>query len=125
MASRSIHVDNVRSPHPIPAACRIGPLVVSSVIRGRGPAGERVPHAADEQLANLFHNVGEILRAAGADWRHMARMNFYVPDLAVREAIDRPWVEHFPDAADRPARHTQLNAGDTDITCDFVAYVDD
>ena len=52
-------------------------------------------------------------------------MNFYVPDLAVREAINGPWLEHFPDASDRPARHTQLNAGDTDITCDFVAYVDD
>jgi 2-iminobutanoate/2-iminopropanoate deaminase len=84
-----------------------------------------VPHAVDQQLANLFHQVGEALRAAGADWRHVAKMNFYVPDLAVREAIDVPWLEHFPDPDDRPARHTQLNAGDTDITCDFVAYVED
>ena len=84
-----------------------------------------MPHAVDEQLANLFHQVGETLRAAGAEWRHVAKMNFYVPDLAVREAIDVPWLEHFPDPADRPARHTQLNAGDSDITCDFVAYVED
>jgi enamine deaminase RidA (YjgF/YER057c/UK114 family) len=125
MTRRSIHVDSARSAYPIPAASRIGPLVMSSVIRGRGPAGERVPHAVDEQLVNLFRQVGEILAAAGAGWRHVARMNFYVPDLAIREAIDGPWLVHFPDPTDRPARHTQLNAGDSDITCDFVAYVDD
>ena len=85
-----------------------------------------MPHAADQQLANLFHDRRRDPAAppapTGATW---PRMNFYVPDLAVREAIDGPWLEHFPDPADRPARHTQLNAGDTDITCDFVAYVDD
>ena len=67
-----------------------------------------MPDDVDGQLANLFHHVGEMLEAAGADWRHVVKMTFYVPDLAVRDAINGPWAEHFPDPASRPARHTQV-----------------
>ena len=73
-------------------------------------AASQVPEDVDGQLANLFHHVGEMLAAAGADWRHVVKMTFYVPDIAVRDAINGPWLEHFPDPASRPARHTQLVA---------------
>ena len=67
-----------------------------------------------------------MLEAAGADWRHVAKMTFYVADIAVRDAINQPWTEHFPDPASRPARHTQvLPTAGRFISCDFLAYVDD
>ena len=85
-----------------------------------------MPDDVEGQLSNLFHHVGAMLEAAGADWRHVAKMTFYVDDIAVRDAINQPWTEHFPDPASRPARHTQvLPTAGRFISCDFLAYVDD
>jgi enamine deaminase RidA (YjgF/YER057c/UK114 family) len=124
MARRAIEIDGFRHANPIPAACRVGPLLVSSVVVGRDPVTKEMPDDVGEQLANLFGHVGAMLAEAGAEWRHVARMSFFVPDLALRDAINGPWLEHFPDPASRPARHTQA----TDvphISCEFIAYIDD
>ena len=96
--------------NPIPAASRVGPLLVSSIIAPRDPGGDGMPDDVDGQLANLFHHVGAMLDAAGADWRHVAKMTFYVADIARARRHQRPWIEHFPDPASRPARHTQVLA---------------
>jgi enamine deaminase RidA (YjgF/YER057c/UK114 family) len=110
--------------NPIPAVSCVGPLVMSSIIVGRDPGSSNVPDSIEAQLANLFHHVGEMLRAAGADWRHVVKMNFYLPSLDLRRELNDPWVAHFPDPASRPARHTQVGHSPT-AQCDFVAYVDD
>ena len=119
MTRRSIDIDGFRHANPIPGASRVGPLVASSVISGRG--GD----SPEEQIAILFRHVGDMLHAAGADWHHVVKINFYVPDLAFREMINAPWLERFPDPDSRPARHTHLSPGGREITCDFLAYVDD
>ncbi len=113
-------------PHanPIPAVTRIGPLVMSSIIASRNPGSSEVPADIRAQLDNLFHHVGDMLASAGADWRHVAKMTFYLPSLDLRAELNDPWVAHFPDPASRPARHTQLSSG-KHAQCDFVAYVDD
>jgi enamine deaminase RidA (YjgF/YER057c/UK114 family) len=124
MARRSFDVGSMAHSNPIPAVSRIGPLVMSSIIVGRDPGGSTVPDSIEAQLANLFHHVGEMLHAAGADWHHVVKMNFYLPSLDLRQELNEPWVAHFPDAASRPARHTQLSTGST-AQCDFTAYVED
>lgn len=126
MTRRSIEIASFSHSNPIPAASRVGPLLASSIIGPRDPGGGGVPDEVGAQLANLFHHVGEMLAAAGGDWRHIAKMTFYVADIAVRDAINAPWAAHFPDPASRPARHTQVlpNAGRA-VTCDFLAYIDD
>ena len=124
MSRKSIDVGSFKHSNPIPGASRVGPLVISSVIVGRDPGRESVPESPEAQVANLFHHVGEMLAAADADWRHVAKMTFFVPDLKFRMVINGPWLEHFPDAASRPARHTQLSDG-PEARCDFVAFVDD
>jgi 2-iminobutanoate/2-iminopropanoate deaminase len=123
---RSIDIAGFHHANPIPAACRIGPLLVSGVIAPRNPGTDEVPDDAEDQVANLFHHVGEMLGAAGGDWRHVAKMNFFVPDLALRSAINKSWLEHFPDPDDRPARHTQASpAGGSTVSCEFIAYIED
>jgi enamine deaminase RidA (YjgF/YER057c/UK114 family) len=124
MARKAIEIEGFRHANPIPAACRVGPLLVSSVVVGRDPVTNEMPGDVADQLANLFDHVGAILAEAGADWRHVARMSFYVPDLSLREAINGPWLEHFPDPTSRPARHTQAADG-PHVSCEFIAYVDD
>jgi enamine deaminase RidA (YjgF/YER057c/UK114 family) len=120
---RSFDVESMAHRNPIPAVSRVGPLVVSSVIVGRDPGTSNVPASIEAQLANLFHHVGEMLHAAGADWGHVVKMNFYLPNLDLRKQLNEPWVAHFPDPDSRPARHTQVG-GET-AQCDFIAYVDD
>lgn len=125
MTRQSIDITSFTHTNPIPAASRVGPLLVSSVIAGRDPGAATVPDDAGAQYVNLFHHIGEILAAAGAEWRHIARITFHVPDIAFRDACNPVWIEHFPDPQSRPARHTQVVAGAKLATCEFIAYVDD
>ena len=124
MTRESFDIESMQHANPIPAFTRIGPLIMSSIIPSRDPDATTVPDAIEAQLANLFHHVGQMLGTAGADWRHIAKMTFYLPSLDLRRELNDPWVAHFPDPASRPARHTQI--GHTAYAqCDFVAYVDD
>lgn len=118
--------ESASMPHanPIPAVTRIGPLVMSSIIVGRNPGSSEVPEDIRDQLANLFTHVGDMLASAGAEWRHVAKMTFYLPSLDLRAELNDPWVAHFPDPDSRPARHTQVSTARA-AQCDFVAYVDD
>lgn len=127
MARRSIEISSFAHQNPIPAASRIGPLVVSSIISPYDPGTRDLPATFDAQLANLFHHAGEILGAAGAGWGDVVRMTFFVRDLDHRAAINGPWLERFPDPQSRPARHTQVvPAGPGPlVSCDLMAYVDD
>ena len=125
MARQSIEISSFTHANPIPAATRIGPLLVSSVIVGRDPGETTTPESPSAQYANLFHHIGQILQEAGADWRHVARITFYVPDLSYRDSCNPIWIEHFPDAGSRPSRHTQFVAGAKFASCEFIAYIDD
>jgi 2-iminobutanoate/2-iminopropanoate deaminase len=125
MARQSIDISSFTHVNPIPGASRLGPLLISSVIAGRDPGAATVPESAAAQYVNLFHHIGEFLKAAGGDWRHVARITFFVPDIAFRDACNPIWVEHFPDPASRPARHTQVVAGSKIASCEFIAYIDD
>ena len=125
MARQSIDITSFTHVNPIPAASRIGPLLVSSVIAARDPGEQTVPLGAEAQYVNLFHHIGEILREAGAEWRHVARITFHVPDMSFRDSCNPIWIEHFPDPSSRPARHTQFNADAKLATCEFIAYIDD
>ena len=69
-----------RQPDPLAASRSVGGF---DVVAARDPGSDCV-RDAESQIANLFHHVDAILRTAGADWRHVVRMNFYVPDLAAR-----------------------------------------
>lgn len=119
---RSIDVDAFRHSSPIPGATRVGPLLTSSIIVARDPGGTTVPGDLDGQIENLFRHVGALLHAAGADWHHVAKMTFYLPNPGDRAALDGPWVEHFPDPSSRPSRHTRPAPGDV-AQCDFIAFV--
>jgi enamine deaminase RidA (YjgF/YER057c/UK114 family) len=122
-ARRSIHIESFQHSNPIPAACRIGPMIASSVIIGRNPGATVVPDDVESQIANLFSHMDEMLRAAGAGWEHVIKIDFSVPSLDDRAAINGPFLERFPDPDSRPARHT--SAGSPTAQCTFWAYVTD
>jgi len=120
---RSIEIEGLSHLTAIPVATRIGPLVVSSVIAPFDPGTRDVPDAIEDQYANIFRHVGLMLTEAGAAWRHVAKMEFWTP-TADRGALDPLWVEHFPDPASRPSRHTHVGQGQA-ARASFIAYVYD
>lgn len=122
-ARRSIDIESFQHANPIPSACRIGPMIASSVITARDPGRTTVPDDIESQIDNLFHHMGEMLDAAGAGWEHVIKLEFSVPSLDDRAKINVPYLERFPDPDSRPARHTSVGA--VTAQCTFWAYVPD
>ena len=126
MPRQSIEISSFSHNNPIPAATRIGPLVVSSIIPPFNAGERKLPDTIEAQIDNLFLHVGNMLDGAGAGWGDVAKMTFYVSDIKYREAVNDPFTARFPDADSRPSRHVQLAAGGGGpmISCDFIAYVE-
>ena len=120
---RSIEIEGLSHKTAIPAASRIGPLLVSSVITPFNPGTRDAPELIEEQYKNIFRHVGLMLEAAGGDWSHVAKMEFWTP-TADKGVLDPIWVEKFPDPASRPARHTHVGQGDS-ARASFIAYIED
>lgn len=125
MTRTSIAIPSFTHQTPIPAATRIGPLLVSSIIPPFDPNSRSLPDGVDAQVANLFAKAEEILTAAGGGWDNVAKMTFFVGDIAHRGAINGPWAQRFPDPASRPARHTQVGHMEPGVLvmCDLMAWL--
>ena len=122
MPRRSIEIDGLSHLTAIPVASHIGPLLVSSVIAPFNPGTREVPETVEAQYANIFRHVELMLKEAGADWRHIAKMEFWTP-TADKGALDPFWLERFPDPESRPARHTHVGHGDS-ARASFIAYIE-
>lgn len=127
MAKRnSIYVEGFSHKNPIPAACRIGNTLYSGSIQGTDPASGRYGATLEEQCVLMFAHVRRIVEAAGGGTGDVIKMTVWMKDRTQRAALNKPWLEMFPDAQARPARHT-MN-GDLDgeklVECDFVAILD-
>lgn len=121
----SIAIDGLSHLTGIPVATRIGPLLVSSVIAPFDPGTRNVPGGYPAQYANIFRHVGEMLKRAGGDWRHVAKMEFWVPVAEARDACEPAWNEKFPNRASQPARHTHVAADAKAVSASFIAYIED
>jgi 2-iminobutanoate/2-iminopropanoate deaminase len=106
MARRSIEVPGLRHSAPIPQAAVVGNLLVSGGISPMDPETGTIPDGTDEQVALVFANVRRVLAAAGGTPEDVVKVTAFVQDRSIRSVIDKYWVEMFPDAASRPARHT-------------------
>ncbi|MGW5151508.1 RidA family protein [Rhodococcus koreensis] len=127
MSRRSIEVPGLHhGKAPIPQAALVGPLLTSSGVNGLDPESGTVPSSVDEQVALIFANIGRIMDAAGGTTADIAKCTFFVRDRSARSAIDPHWVNMFPDASSRPARHTLEHAlaDPLLVQCELIAYLD-
>lgn len=105
---RSINSPAPRHENPIPNACRIGNIVMSSVIGGSDPGTRTLPSTLDAQLANVFAAIASDVEAAGGTVDDILKITFYVKDpIKDRPVINTHWVKMFPDPEARPTRHSQ------------------
>lgn len=125
---QSIYSDAYGHSNPVPAACRLGNLVMTGIINGLDPARPAEPGAIDAQCTLMFRRVVEIMTAAGGSTDDIIKLNVWVVDVAdaaARDALNRAWVELFPDPASRPVRQTTQVALDRGklIQCDVTAVI--
>src|SRR4029079_10067173 len=123
---QSIDGSRARHENPIPNACRIGSIVMSSVIGGSNPGTRELPATLEQQVANVFGYIRHDVEAAGGTVECIMNTTFWVKDpVKQRAALNDEWVKMFPDAASRPARHTQHLPADSRamVQADFIAVL--
>ena len=101
---RSIHVEGVQHGAPIPMGARVGNMIFSSGIIGADPSTGQVPEDLERQCVFAFANMKTMVENAGGTVRNIGSIKVYMKDRSQREAVNRPWLEMFPDEDDRPAR---------------------
>jgi 2-iminobutanoate/2-iminopropanoate deaminase len=102
----SIEVPGFGHDNPIPAACKVGPFLISSGISGKEPYTEKMLEGLEAQCAQMFATVRQILEIAGGSPEDVVKMNVWMKDRSQRDMLNVGWLEMFPDEHSRPARHT-------------------
>lgn len=109
-ARRSIEVEGFNhGAQPIPAASRVGDIVMTGGVYGLDPATGKIPDDVERQAELMFHNLARIMAAAGVSMDRVVKMTVYVKVPEARAAVNKQWLAAFPDPASRPARHTFQN----------------
>jgi len=125
-ARTSIYVEGFSHKNPIPAACRVGPLLESGSIQGNDPATGKPAATVEAQCRFMLDNVRRIVEVAGGSTADIVKLTVWMKDRSQRPALNLPWLEMFPDPASRPARHA-IVAPDLDmgklIECSFTAWI--
>ena len=105
MRQKSIEVPGL-SHHgaPIPTACRVGPILVTSRIMGKDPDTGQMPSDPEAQAELCFSNLKRVLKAGGMDLGDVVKLTVYLVSDSYRTAVNKPWNENFPDPAKRPTR---------------------
>ena len=127
MSRKSIEVPGfTHGQQPIPAACRVGNMIMTGGVRGLDPETGQMGETVEDQARLTFMWVERILAAAGASFDDVIKMTFYVQTAEARAAINPEWLKAFPDAASRPARHSQevlSLPAKAFMQCDCVAVI--
>ena len=122
----SIEVPGFGHDNPIPAACKVGPFLISSGISGKEPYTGKMLEGLEAQCAQMFATVRQILEIAGGSPEDIVKMNVWMKDRSQRDTLNVGWLEMFPDEHSRPARHAlQMDMeGGALVQCDFTAVID-
>jgi 2-iminobutanoate/2-iminopropanoate deaminase len=112
---------------PIPAASRVGPLIMTGGVHGLDPATGEIPDDLSQQVRLMFENLERIMIAAEAGLDAIVRVTVYVKVPEARPLVNAEWLRAFPDEASRPARHTHVNEHlplNMLVQCDATAFCD-
>lgn len=91
---------------PIPMAAKVGSSFQTSGIMGKDPATNTLPADGAEQVKFVFQNLGALLEVAKVGRDEVTFVEVLLADNDLRSEVNRYWLEWYPDAHDRPARHT-------------------
>ena len=120
---QSIYIEGFANKNPIPAASRLGNMLMTGIITGMDPATGKVAATLEAQCAFMFQHVRAIMAAAGGSTDDIIKMSVWMADRSKRDVLNAEWLKMFPDEKSRPARHTSQAAleGGQLINCDITA----
>lgn len=113
---------------PIPAAARVGNLLMTGGIHGGDITEGTLPSGVNEQIACMFKNLAAILEAGGCTLDHVVRITITLKSTEFRQVLNEHWVRLFSDPMQRPARHVVINealGAAMLVQCEAVAFADD
>ena len=109
MAKREVlHVKGSNHKNPIPTAVKIGNMVYTSAIIGSNPETGEMPESVQDEVANLFHYLSEIMELAGGTVDDIAHLSVLLTDAEYKKVVNLEWLKMFPDENNRPARHSTV-----------------
>lgn len=124
---QTIQVEGFSHANPIPAAARIGPLLMSGLINGTDPATGKLAEGLEAQCAAMFQQIGNVLAGGGGTPDNLVRLTVWLKDRSQRGPLNEQWLKMFPNPGDRPAR-LSLQAGDLAggilVQCEITAYIE-
>ncbi|MBZ6226332.1 RidA family protein [Streptomyces olivaceus] len=127
MTRRSVHLEDFSHENPVPAACRIGDLLVTGSVHGggRGSRAEDFPPDLPEQTRVMFARVAALLKAEGGSLDDVAKFSIRIAEASGRQELNDQWRVLFPDPSSRPAR--QVTVGTTQphilVQCEVLAVL--
>jgi 2-iminobutanoate/2-iminopropanoate deaminase len=89
-------------------AARVGSSFQTSGIMGKDPATNTLPADGGKQVQFVFANARSLFDAAGVELDQVVYVEVLLADNTLRDEINKHWISWFPDADDRPARHTTV-----------------
>lgn len=128
MAKRQgIYLEGMGHRSPISTAARVGPLLISGLIRGRDLETNEMPDDPDKQGELLMENIKKVMEAAGGSMDDIVKIRVYVQEREVRERLNPAWEAAFPDEVNRPARHVyeqKLGMKGAYFEAEVIAYIE-
>lgn len=125
---RSIEVEGFsHGGQPIPAASRVGNIVMTGGVSGQDPKTGLIPDDLENQTELMFFNLARIMEAAGTSLDGVVKIVVFVKTPEARQVINKHWLIAFPDPASRPARHILRNdhlAANMLVQCEATAVVE-
>lgn len=93
---------------PIPMAAQVGAVFHSSGIPPTDPATGETPADGERQVEVVFGNTAALLGVAGLGPQDVVYLDVFLADNALRAAVNKHWLNWYPDEHDRPARHVTV-----------------
>lgn len=128
MARRqSIDIEGYKHRNPIPAASRVGNVLMTGVVQGLDSETGTVPETLEGQCEVVFRHIRAIVEKAGGTPDDIVKISFWLRDPDQRPKLNAEWVKMFPDPGSRPARHTAPGTPNEPylVSCEFTAVLDD
>ena len=106
----SFDLEGISHTVPIPFGTRVGDMLFSSGIMGVDPSTGSLAEGLSAQVRFAFANMERLLKKAGGDLGDVGHVRVLVGEEGNRAAVNEEWLRAFPNAHDRPARHTDVSA---------------
>ena len=117
-------IPGVASTAPVPLAVQRGHLLFTSGEMGKEADGG-LPADPGRQIELVFQHLITLAEMAGGDKNSIAHINVVLKDNVYRDQVNEVTIKHWPDADNRPARHSEQGATppNTMIECYMIADV--